>query len=97
MAINKIFAKTNDLAEPTEIIEKNLWCWHPYIYQLTKELKLFSYNITRLKADPTKSSNTLKQFVSNSNCLRVFDYFVGSGFKGLYNNSKVMPENWIYS
>ena len=38
-----------------------------------------------LSANPTKLSNTLKQFVGNllTNCLSVFDHFVGLALKGL--------------
>ena len=38
-----------------------------------------------LSANPIKWSNTPKQFVGNlpTNCLSVFDYFVGLAFKGL--------------
>ena len=38
-----------------------------------------------LSANPTKWSNTLKQFVGNlpTNCLSVFDHFVGLALKGL--------------
>ena len=38
-----------------------------------------------LSGDPTKWSNTLKQFVGNwpTNCLSVFDHFVGLVLKGL--------------
>ena len=38
-----------------------------------------------LSANPTKWTNTLKQFVGNlpTNCLSVFDHFVGSAPKGL--------------
>ena len=38
-----------------------------------------------LSTDPTKQSNTLKQFVGklSTNCLGVFDYFVKLAFKGL--------------
>ena len=38
-----------------------------------------------LSANPTKWSNTLTQFVGRlpTNCLSVFDYFVGLGLKGL--------------
>ena len=41
--------------------------------------------INPLSASPTKWSNTLKQFVGEqpTNCLSVFDYFVGSALKGL--------------
>ena len=38
-----------------------------------------------LNANPTKWSNTLKQFLGNlpTNCLNVFDHFVGLAFKAL--------------
>ena len=44
--------------------------------------------INLLSANPTKWSNTRKQFVGKSrqkstNCLSVFDFFVGFAFKGL--------------
>ena len=42
-----------------------------------------------LSANPTKRSNTLKQFVGNfpRNCLSVFDNFVGLALKGLMQSS----------
>ena len=38
-----------------------------------------------LSVNPTKCSNTLKQFVGRfpTNCLSVFDHFVGLALKGL--------------
>ena len=38
-----------------------------------------------LNANPTKWSNTLKQFVGDlpTNCLSMFDHFMGLAFKGL--------------
>ena len=41
--------------------------------------------INPLSANPTKWSNTLKQFVGilPTNCLSVFDHFVGLALKGL--------------
>ena len=41
--------------------------------------------INFLSVNPTKWSNTLKQFVGKlpTNCLSVFDYFVGLALKGL--------------
>ena len=41
--------------------------------------------VNPLKANPTKWSNTLKQFVGNlpTSYLSVFDHFVGLAFKGL--------------
>ena len=40
-----------------------------------------------LSANPTKWSNTLKQFVGKltTNCLSVFDHFVGLALKELYH------------
>ena len=42
-------------------------------------------NINPLSANPIKWSNTLKQFVGNlpTNCLTLFDHFVGLALKGL--------------
>ena len=47
--------------------------------------KIWLIQINPLSANPTKWSNTLKQFVGNlpTNCLRVFDQFVGLPLKGL--------------
>ena len=41
--------------------------------------------VNTLSANPTKLSNTLKQFVGKlpTNCLSVFNHFVGLAFKGL--------------
>ena len=41
--------------------------------------------VNSLNANPTKWSNTLKQFVDNfpTNCLSVFDHFVKLALKGL--------------
>ena len=41
--------------------------------------------INSLRTNPTKWSNTLKQFVGHlpTNCLNVFDHFVGLALKGL--------------
>ena len=42
-------------------------------------------DVNPLSANPTKWSNTLKQFVGNlpTNCLSVFDHFVKLAHKGL--------------
>ena len=44
-----------------------------------------SLNVNTLSANPTKWSNTLKQFIGKlpMNCLSVFDHFVGLALKGL--------------
>ena len=51
-----------------------------------------------LNANPTKWSNTLKQFVRNlpTNCLSVFDHFVELAFKGLIslNSLDVRSQIW---
>ena len=46
---------------------------------------VYSFCINPLSANPTKSSNTLKQFVGKlpTNCLSVFDHFVILALKGL--------------
>ena len=45
-----------------------------------------------LSANSTKWSNTLKQFVGNlpTNCLSVFDHFVGLALKGLKKNKVLL-------
>ena len=45
--------------------------------------------INPLNANPTKWSNTLKQFVGKlpTNCLSAFDHFVGLALKGLTTES----------
>ena len=45
-------------------------------------------------ANFTKCSNTLKQFVGNfpTNCLSVFDHFVGLGLKGLRGNWRLFTD-----
>ena len=48
-----------------------------------------------LNANPTKWSNTLKQFVDNlpTNCLSVFDHFVKLALKGLILIFKIAIAN----
>ena len=43
------------------------------------------FSLKPLSANPTKWSNTLKQFVGKmaANCLSVFNHFVGLALKGL--------------
>ena len=60
---------------------------HPWPHQ-TKSITLndfLSMVIISLSVNFTKWSNTLKQFVGKlpTNCLSVFDYFVGLALKGL--------------
>ena len=51
---------------------------------IKRKTLLFTLHIA-LESIPTKWSNTLKQFVGNlpTNCLSVFDHFVGLVLKGL--------------
>ena len=48
-------------------------------------LHCFFFGLNPLSANPTKWSDTLKQFVANllMNCLSVFDHFVKLVLKGL--------------
>ena len=47
--------------------------------------------VNPLSPNPTKWSNTLKQFVGNlrTNCLSVFDHFVKLALKGLRSSLKL--------
>ena len=56
------------------------------VFNNNNELILNSKDVfNRLSANPTKWSNTLKQFVRKlpTNCFSVFDHFVGLTLKGL--------------
>ena len=57
-----------------------------YFHVKRQDLKFYTFN--PLSANPTKWSNTLKQFVGNlpTNCLSVFDHFVKLALKGLSKN-----------
>ena len=57
----------------------------------------FNRSINPLSANPSKWSNTLKQFVAKlpTNCLSVFDHFVGLALKGLIRIYKVVM-NAVY-
>ena len=65
-----------------------------YLYEVlltmagNKQFVRKSNNINPLSANPTKWSNTLKQFVGKlpTNCLSVSDHFVGLALKGLSNS-----------
>ena len=47
-----------------------------------------------LSANPTKWSNSLKQFLGNlpTNCFSVFDHFVGLALKGLKSIMKTLEQ-----
>ena len=51
----------------------------------------FMFKINPLSANPTKWSNTCKQFVAKlpTNCLSMFDHFVILAFKGLTMKSLI--------
>ena len=55
--------------------------------------------ISPLSGNPTKWSNTLKQFVDKlpTNCLSVFDHFVGLGLKGLNDGFLLKTRFFNYS
>ena len=65
----------------------NRWKKLPYQVHLYQLADLFN----PLSANSTKCSNTFKQFVGNlpTNCLSVFDNFVGLAPKGLTHSSHV--------
>ena len=54
-------------------------------FDIEEEMLIFEADINPLIANITKWSNTLKQFVCTltTNCLSVFDHFVGFVLKGL--------------
>ena len=56
-------------------------------------------SINHLSANFTKWSNTLKKFVGKltTNCLGVFDHFVGLAFKGLTYLQKVCYQGNLFS
>ena len=51
---------------------------------------LFKFSVNPLSANPTKWLNALKQFVGKlpTNCLSVFNHFVGLALKGLLLKAK---------
>ena len=57
----------------------------PVIKKSFRRTYAHSVGFNSLSANPTKWSNTLKQFVGNlpTNCLSVFDHFVILALKGL--------------
>ena len=57
---------------------------HTKSCQISK-MVLLAKIVNPLSANPTKWSDTLKQFVGKlqTNCLSVFDHFVGMALKGL--------------
>ena len=65
---------------PTFVIPEE--CRQQVIFSCVKLIKLL---FNPLSANPTKRSNTVKQFVGNlpANCLSVFGHFVKLALKGL--------------
>ena len=67
---------------------------------LTGSLKRFWYLLKPdpLSVNPTKWSNTFKQFIGNlpTKCLSVFDHFVGLALKGLTNKTQNVPDIAIF-
>ena len=60
-------------------------CYEKCKLKHTKNVIVYC-DIIPLSANRTKWSNKLKQYISNllTNCLSVFDHFVGLALKGLY-------------
>ena len=58
-------------------------------------VQMNAFHFNPLSANPTKWSNTLKQFVGNlpTNCLSVFDHFVELALKGLTQNVQIVEYN----
>ena len=55
------------------------------LYTLFRQYIFLKYILNPLSANPTKWSNTLKQFVANlpTDCLSVFDHFMNLALKRL--------------
>ena len=64
------------------------------IFLHTKQVLFVSgiLNLNPLSANPTKWSNTLKQFFGNlpTNCLSVFDHFLKLALKGLNEQTRLL-------
>ena len=58
-------------------------CHNEFSRRNDKRVNIPSFN--PLSANPTKWSNTFKRFIGNlpTNCLSVFDHFMGLALKGL--------------
>ena len=78
--LNK-FRKENSFIDELAYKRQHNFC----ITLIKKTKRNFYNNLDPLSAKITKWSNTLKQFVGNlpTNCLSVFDHFVGLVLKGL--------------
>ena len=65
--------------------------WYFYNFQILNCVS-FALILNPLMANITKWSNTLKQFVGKlaTNCLSVFDHFVGLALKELNNVAEIM-------
>ena len=78
ISVVKIYKKNSEIGNSLKPLQK--WV----LSRMSKScFHLLSLN--PLSANPTKWSNTLKQFVGNlpTNCLSVFDHFVGLALKDL--------------
>ena len=73
--------------------------WKPLVFFLLPlkgrivELTMLSSVFNPLSANPTKRSNTFKQFVQ-TNCLSVLDQFVGLALKGLIPGHQKWESNF---
>ena len=62
-----------------------------FLFGIDSGLHFASYRINPVSTNPTKWSNTLKQFVGRlpTNCLSVLDHFAGLAFNGLNGSVSV--------
>ena len=68
---------------------KNITSFLIQILSFSQPFRIFESNVNPLSANSTKWSNTLKQSVRRlpTNCLSVFDHFMGLALKGLTNSN----------
>ena len=66
---------------------------------MTQSSSVLIISINPLSANPTKWSNTLQKFVGNlpTNCLSVFNHFVGLALKGLTSYFRKMAISVRYT
>ena len=73
-----------------------LWAANHFLGSETPRHNTFDqfWKIKPLNTNPTKWSNTFKKFVGKlpTNCLSMFDHFVGLAFKGLDSISNIFQE-----
>ena len=75
-----------------------IFSFYPLLQLISKKTNLNKILLNSFSANFTKWSNTLKQFVGNlpTNCLSVFDNFVGLALKGLSRWKRVYSRNFRF-